>query len=179
MDKTPFLLEKAKARARTAKVKVEWVEQDMRDSMRPGAFELVINMFTSFGYFDEKEEDRAVLRNIFTCLKPQGTLVIESVGKEWLAKILEPIMSERLADGSTIVRHQEILDDWTRIRSEWMLIRKGRAKSYTISHTIYSGQELKERLQEAGFGEVRLYGSLDGTPYDQNARRLVAVGEKE
>jgi hypothetical protein len=37
---------------------------------------------------------------------------------------------------------------------------------------------LKALLRESGFAEAKAYGGLDGSPYDQNARRLVAVARK-
>lgn len=52
VDRTKYLLDKARARARAASVRIEWVQEDMRDFVRPGSFALVLSMFTSFGYFD-------------------------------------------------------------------------------------------------------------------------------
>ncbi len=45
---------------------MELVEADMRDFVRPHAFNLALSLFTSFGYFDTREEDLAVLRNVET-----------------------------------------------------------------------------------------------------------------
>ncbi|NIQ95035.1 MAG: hypothetical protein GWN87_13130 [Desulfuromonadales bacterium] len=58
------------------------------------------------------------------------------------------------------------------------MIRKGRAKSFKFHHTIYSGQELRDRLQRAGFTDVKLHGNLDGDPYGPEGQRLVAVARK-
>ncbi len=178
VDKTRFLLDKARAKARAAKVKIEWVRADMRDFVRPGAFDLAISMFTSFGYFDEKRDDVAVLRNIFTSLKPGGACLIDVVGKEKLAKVFQPTSSERLPDGALLVQRHEIFDDWTRVRNEWTLLRKSRSKTFRFHHTIYSGQELADRLTQAGFAAVKLYGDLCGSAYGPDARRLVAVARK-
>src|SRR5687767_12212087 len=52
VDRTPFLLDKAKERGEADDAQVEWVLQDMRDFARPNSFDLVLNLFTSFGYFD-------------------------------------------------------------------------------------------------------------------------------
>jgi 2-polyprenyl-3-methyl-5-hydroxy-6-metoxy-1,4-benzoquinol methylase len=72
VDRTAFLLEKAKARAKAEAVDIEWIQQDMREFVRPEGFDLVLSMFSSFGYFDDKTEDIRVLRNIFTSLKQEG-----------------------------------------------------------------------------------------------------------
>ena len=74
-------------------------------------------------------------------------------------------------------RHR-IFDDWTRIANEWSILRDGRVKTFKFHHTIYSGQELRDRLELAGFVDVRLYGNLDGDEYGPEAERLIAVGRK-
>lgn len=178
VDRTKYLLDKARAKARAAHVKIEWIQMDMRDFVRAEAFDLALNMFTSFGYFDNKQDDVQVLNNILMSLRPGGVCLIDVKGKERLAKILQPTTSDLLPDGSKLIQRHEIFDDWTRIRNEWILIRKGRAKSFNFHHTIYSGQELRDRMYQVGFSEVKLFGSLDGDEYGPNAHRLIAVGRK-
>ena len=178
VDRTKFLLNKARAKARAAKRKIEWIQMDMRDFVRADAFDLVLSMFTSFGYFDNKSEDMQVLYNIFTSLRPGGVCLIDVMGKERLARVLQPTMSNVLPDGTQLVQRHEIFDDWTRIRNEWILIRKGRARSFKFHHTIYSGQELRDRMERVRFTNVRLFGNLDGDAYDPNAHRLIAVAHK-
>jgi SAM-dependent methyltransferase len=178
VDRTKLLLDRARRRARRAGLAVEWVRSDMRDFVREEAFDLALNMFTSFGYFDDKEEDATVLRNVLTSLRPGGIFLLEMVGKEYLAAIFQPTSMETLPDGSQLVQKREIFDDWTRVRNDWVLIRKGRTRTFRFHHTIYSGQELKDRLLDAGFENVRLYGSLEGHPYGLDSERLVAVARK-
>jgi SAM-dependent methyltransferase len=50
VDRSPFLL--SKARELAADSGIELVEADMRDFIRPAAFDLALSLFTSFGYFD-------------------------------------------------------------------------------------------------------------------------------
>ncbi len=178
VDRTKHLLDRARAKARTAGVTIEWVREDMRDFVRPGAFDLALSLFTSFGYFDDKRQDRWVLENLLGSLRPGGVCVMEMMGKEILARIARPTLSELLPDGSTLVQRCEIFDDWTRVRNEWILIRGGRTKTFRFHHTIYSGQELRERMEQAGFSGVRLYGDLQGAAYGPEAQRLIAVGRR-
>jgi SAM-dependent methyltransferase len=178
IDRTRYLLAKARARARSAGTKINWVQQDMRDSVGTDRFDLAISMFTSFGYFDNRGEDLAVLANVFASLRVGGTFLIDVMGKERLAKILSPTTSQTLPDGTTLVQKHEIFDDWTRIRNEWILIRKNKVRHFRFHHSVYSGLELKERMEQVGFEEVKLYGNLDGNNYGPEAVRLIAVGKK-
>jgi len=178
VDKTGYLLDRARAMAVEAEVDVEWVQTDMRDFIRADAFDMVINMWTSFGYFDDKREDLQVLGNIHKSLKPGGVCVIDALGKEWAAGNLPPVTSDVLPDGTRLIKRNEVFDDWTRLREEWILIRKDRAKTFKFHHTLYSGQELKDRIQQAGLIDVRLYGNLDGAEYGPRASRLIALGRR-
>ncbi len=178
VDRTRFLLDKARTRAREAGVEVEFVEQDMRRFRRPRAFDLALSMFTAFGYFDDPAEDLQVLQNVQASLRPGGRLVIDVVGKEWLAARFRLTDSTPGPDGSLLIDRREVVDDWSRIRNEWILIRDGRARSFRAQLRIYSGQELRQLLERAGFSGVRLYGDLDGNPYGREAVRLVALGAR-
>jgi SAM-dependent methyltransferase len=178
VDRTVFLLDKARGLAAERNVTVEWVEQDMRRFERPGAFDLIVNMFTAFGYFDDTSEDLKVLENMAASLRPGGKALIDVVGKEIIARVFQPAGWDRLDDGSVLAQHRTVSADWTRIDNEWILIKGDRAERFAFGHTLYSGEELRDRMQRAGFSEVRLYGNLNGDAYDTKASRLVAVGTK-
>ena len=178
VDLSSVLLQRARDLAKAKNADIEWVQEDMRRFVRPESFDLVINMFTAFGYFDDKRDDLMVLRNIYQSLRKRGALVIDVMGKEWLAKGFLTTTSEELPDGKILVQRHEIFDDWTRIKNQWILIENDKATTFRFHHTVYSGEELRDRLVEVGFRDVRLFGGLDGSDYGLNASRLVAVARK-
>jgi SAM-dependent methyltransferase len=178
VDSTTYLLDKARRKAQSARLKIEWVHKDMRDFVRPRSFALVLSMFTSFGYFDNKQEDRTVLENMYTSLRPGGVVLLELLGKERLAKIFQSPITTILPDGSIWIDKHDVFDDWTRVRNEWLVIRNGKTKKFRFNLNIYSGLELRERMERAGFVGVTLYGNLDGIEYGTNAERLIAIGRK-
>jgi len=69
VDRSPFLLGKAREHAAKSGASVEWIEQDMRNFVRPASFDLACSLFTSFGYFQDEQDDLRVLRNIHQSLK--------------------------------------------------------------------------------------------------------------
>lgn len=178
VDRTRFLLDKARERAAAAGATVELVESDMRHFVRPAAFDLVINVYTSFGYFDEPAENRRVLENILASLKRGGAFVIELLGKEILAGKFQPTQADTLADGSVMIQRRNVIDDWSRIDVEWILLEGGRASSYRLCHWLYSARELRDLLAGVGFEQIAIYGGLDGSPYGPQAQRLVAVARR-
>jgi SAM-dependent methyltransferase len=178
VDGSTFLLNKARERGKEAGVEVEWIQQDMREFVRPEAFGLAINIFTSFGYFDEEEDDMKVLANIHASLKPGGILVMELMSKENLAMVFQPTTSQQLPDGTTLVQRHHVYDDWTRARNEWFVIKDGKADVFHFDLRVYSGSELRQRLNQEGFSEVKLYGDLEGNAFDHEKDRLCVVARK-
>jgi SAM-dependent methyltransferase len=178
VDLTPFLLDRARAYAGAEGVDVEFVTGDMRDFLRPDAFDLVLSMLTSFGYFDDDDENLAVARNIFESLKPGGVFVFDTYGKEIIAKIFLETNSKELPGGELIVQRRSVINDWSQMENHWLLIKDGQTRSFRLRHWIYSGREFKQLLATAGFSEVELYGDLDGKPYGPDAARMIALGRK-
>jgi SAM-dependent methyltransferase len=178
VDRTRCLLNKGRERARQAGATVEWIEEDMREFARPAAFDLALNVYTSFGYFDDAAENRRVLEKVLTSLKTGGAFVFEHVGKEILASKFQSTQADTLADGSVLIQRRRVIDDWSRIDVEWILLEDGRATSFRIRHWIYSARELRDLLTSAGFADISLYGSFDGSPYGPQAQRLIAVARK-
>jgi len=178
VDRSAFLLDRARRHASARGVAIEWVREDMRNFVRPQTFDLACNLFTSFGYFENEQDDLAVLRNIHRSLKDTGVLVLEMLGKERLARTWQSAMCMELSDGSLMVQRPQVRDEWSRVRTEWILLKDGQSKRATFEHTVYSGRELKERLLSCGFKKVQLFGNTQGAPYDVEAMRLVAVAHK-
>lgn len=175
VDRTAAYLDEARARAEREGLQIEFVQSDMRDFVRTGQFDLAVNLFTSFGFFATEAEDQGVLRNLYSTLKPGGKLLIDTMGREVLAAKFRPSDWQRLDDGSILIDERRILDGWSAVESKWTLIARGGKRQFTFRLRLYSGTQLAANLAEAGFTGVRLFGSLEGRPYDNFAERLAVV----
>jgi len=178
VDSTSFLLEKARKKALAENLEIEWILEDMRTFVLPAKYDLVLNMLTSFGYFENKDDDLRVLRNMYTCLNRNGICLLDMIGKELIAKDFQPTVSYSQPDGSIIIKRLKITDDWTRLHNEWIYLKNKKVSEFTFDQTIYSGQELKDRLLQVGFSNVKLFGNLYGDEYGLYGNRLVAVAFK-
>jgi SAM-dependent methyltransferase len=175
VDLSSFLLDKARENARAVHVTPEFIRSDMRSFVRPNAFDAVLNLYTSFGYFENRYDDERVLTNIFESLRPGGTAVIDVIGKELQGRRGDRIIN--LSDGSTCVQRIQVVDEWTTLKSEWFIIRGDSARRYQFNHRLYSGFELRTAMEAAGF-EVSLFGDFAGNEYGPQSLRLIAVGRK-
>jgi SAM-dependent methyltransferase len=180
VDRTSFLLDKAKAYAAAANAapNIEWVQADMRDFLRPNAFNLALSMFTSFGYFEDLDDNRKVLRNVFASLTSGGVLLMDVMGKETLAKNFRPTHSDMLPNGDLLVERTQVVEDWSKVQGEWTIIKAGHVQTFQIRLWCFSARELKDLLHSAGFSRVSVFGDADGKPYGPDARRLMAVAWK-
>ena len=177
VDRTGKYLEQARENARAEGLEVEFVQEDMRTFCRPDSFNTVINMFTSFGYFEDPEEDRQVVINVHRSLKTGGLFLMDMMGKEVLAHVFrERDWSER--DGIILLQERKVSQDWGWIWNRWIMLKGNERIERELSHRLYAATEIVPLLQECGFTPVNVYGGLDGSPYDHTARRMVTVARK-
>lgn len=181
VDITEAYLDAARESAAGLGLHLEFLRADIRSFVRPAAFDLALNLYTSFGYFAKPEEDLAALRNIRRSLKPGGALVLETNGKETAARDFK--RGERFERCGWSVRTEyAVVGAWEGLRNRWILSRPDRrdpAKVERVDRSfvlrLYSASELRSALLEAGFASAQFFGSLEGGPYDQRARSLLAV----
>jgi len=169
-------MELASTRAMEGGLDIEFVQADMRTFRRAEHFDFAFNLFSSFGYFEDPNDDLQVLRNLQESLKPGGKLLMEMLGKEILARnFRDKVWHHRPGTDEYLLREASGRSGWDWIENRWTLIRGGDHRVFTFGIRVYSGAELASALRQAGFSRVDLFGSLEATPYDQAAQRLVAV----
>jgi SAM-dependent methyltransferase len=177
VDRTRAYLERAARQAIAEGLDVEFVHEDMRTFCRPHAFDAAINLFTSFGYFENPDEDRQVIMNIHRSLVAGGVFAMELMGKEVLARIFRERDWYEL-EGALILEERKLSQNWGWIENRWIMLRGDHRSEVRMSHRLYSAAELTALLKECGFADVEVYGDIDGRPYDHTAKRLLVVAHK-
>ncbi len=177
VDRTEPYLEAARETAEAEGLEIEFVRDDVRRFVRPEFFDGAVNLFSSFGYFEDETEEALTVRNVARSLKSGGRFLIDVIGKEIVGRdFKEKDWFEE--DGMLVLAEYEIRRDWTRLLNRWIIIRGGEKIDYSFSYVLYSAEELTALLLSNGFSSVEIYGGLDGSRYDRCAKRLVAVGIK-
>lgn len=178
VDRTQRYLDRASAQAQEQRLDIKFVCEDMRKFCEPEKFDAAINLFTSFGYFDDPEDDKQAAVNIYKSLKPGGVLLIEMVGKEILARIFQSRDWHEQEDGTIVIEERSTARDWSWMENRWILLKGNQRIEQHFCHRIYSAVELKNLLLDCGFSSAQAFGSLDGSPYDHEAKRLAVVARK-
>lgn len=179
VDNTPYFLKQAKEAALKAKVNVEFIKDDMRNFRRTNAYGLVVNLFGSFGYFENEEDDIQVLENIYNSLVIDGYIVLDIAGKEIFAQHFNQSTFEMFEGGVTLLRKHKVIDDWDKVENEWIVIKRKKAESYNFTMRLYSGKEIKQILLRVGFKNIVLYGDFDGSEYTTGSNYLIVVARKK
>lgn len=146
-----------------------------------------VNLFTSFGYFEDEAENTRVIREVFRVLRPGARFLLDFFNLRTTLADLVP-ESKRKINGETIVETRRHDPAKRRLRKEIRIEAskgtKGKAKQpprvLTESVRAYSPAELEALLLGAGMQIAGRYGTLEGAPFDEAASpRCVLVGRKD
>ncbi len=178
VDRTERYLQKAAALAESEDLDIEFVREDMRKFCRPATFDVAINLFTSFGYFEDPKDDRRSVTNLYESLKPGGVLVMETIGKEILARIFQERDWHETEDGTIVLEERKVSHEWGWMENRWIILKGTERKEFHFEHRPFSAAELTTLLLDCGFKTAKAYGGIDGSPYDHKAQRLAVVARK-
>lgn len=178
VDSSPYLLTKAQDQAAYSQLNINFVQANMLTYNSDTKFDLIINMFNSFGYFDNVKDNQTVIKRAYHNLNSQGTFLIDTVGKETLARNIEPVHLSEYANGDLRIERPLLIDNMQIFSNEWILISGEDVFRRSYQHYVYTPVELTDMCLKAGFDNVRIYGSLLGDDYDLDSERLIIVAEK-
>ncbi len=131
-----------------------------------GPFDAVLNLFSSFGYFDDPADDVACLQAWHDVLRPGGVLVLELMHRDALARLWGQ-------DHEPAIRHELLTTDWVTGRHTSTVELGGQRRVFRTR--IYTVTELVRLCTEVGFVDIEVFGALDGTPFDPSTRLVVCA----
>jgi len=178
VDMSEYLLAKAIEKAQQQSLKCSFVQANMLSFQADKKYDLIINMFNSFGYFDTQQKNQKVIDNAYNNLAETGTLLIDTVGKEILARNIEPVHLSEYANGDLRIERPLLIDDMQIFSNEWILISGDKVFRRQYQHYVYTPVEITAMCKLAGFKNIKTYGSLMADDYDLESERLVVVAEK-
>jgi len=145
---------------------------DMRQIPMKGQIDVVISIFTSFGYFNDLE-NKQVLENISHALKKEGQLILDIVNTTVVTNHLVP-HSESTRNGYTIREERRIVPG-PRVEKKVVIthLETKKVREYWEFVRLYSFNELKETMFEVGLSIEQTWGDFDGRPYGEETPRLI------
>ncbi len=153
---------------------------DMRALGHAGEFDAVVNWFTSFGYFDAATND-AVLAGFARVLRPGGSLLVDLQNPERIARLAAPahgtFASVLELDGDLMIDRVRYDPMEAFTHSTRWIVRAGNVRRIEFSLEQIPAPQLVRRLQEPGFGDIRLVGR-DGEPFSTDSARMIALARR-
>ncbi len=118
MDRSRYLIRQARKRAKNEGLAVSFHEGDAR-RFRPQNrhYHCVMMMGNSFGYFEQRADDEAVLQNVARLLARQGTLFLDIVDGDWMRQNYEPRSGEWIDQDHFVGRERALAKDGQRLIS--------------------------------------------------------------
>ena len=150
---------------------LEFFVHDMRKPFNKGKFDLILNLFTSFGYFDNDMENIEVLKNVKQALLPDGVFVLDFFNKKKILKNLVPAEKKEMSGVHFDIKR---LYENGRI-NKYISIKEGAFEtSFVESVRAFSKKEIESMLREADFSVFESWGAYDGSPFDPDtSARLI------
>ena len=146
----------------------------MRWPIAGETFDVVLNLFTSLGYFADEADDRKVVRAAASMLVPGGRFVLEVInGERVMTRFQE---QEWFTVGQASVVERRSLDrPARRMVVERTVTRPNEEDVSLHALRLYARRDVDEMLRAAGFGRVDLYGDWSGEPVAPESLRVLAV----
>jgi SAM-dependent methyltransferase len=148
---------------------------DMRNI--PGRFNLILSLFTSFGYFDKDEENEHVIRSVYNSLNPGGIYWLDFLNRDYVEKSLVPENVSRLPSGINVLEKRKIAGG--RIIKDIYFKKNGTEKCYRESVRLFTPQDLEHLFQKNGFRVENCFGDYSGNPCSPDSERTILVGKKQ
>lgn len=175
LDLSEILLKYARREGQNYPVK--YIRGDMRAlPFADRSFDVVLNLFTSFGYFVEERENEQVLREISRVLVANGRYLIDFLNRDYVQNRLKPY-TEREQNG-LVIREERAIDG-VYVKKTITVIDGGESRQYYEQVRMDTREEMEAMIKWAGLKVECVMGDYTGEPYGKETPRMMFFGRKE
>ena len=150
------------------------IRADMRQlPIRPASMHLTVNLFTSFGYFDNDAEHTVALEEMVGTLRPGGWFVID---------FLNPAaVRSQLVPEETVQRSGQIIRITRSVSSDGRYvcksIRAPSGRQYMERVRLFEPRQIALMMEQAGVQVRHSFGDYDGAPLGSETPRTILLGQ--
>jgi SAM-dependent methyltransferase len=163
--------------AKREKIDAAFVRGDMRVlPFRTGAFHLVVNLFTSFGYFADDDSNMHVVQEVARVTAKRGTFVLDFLNTAHLRDTLVPYDEREIGD--RVVEQRRSISDDGRYVVKRICIRGFPDKEYVERVRLFEAGDLTYMLTNSGFTVSHAFGSYDASPLSDDSPRVILFGTR-
>jgi len=176
VDLSENLISISRQSAQNDNLNINFVQSDIRNFNSNNKFDLVINLFTSFGYFESDEENFSVIKKAYNHLVEGGYFVLDFFNSKFLQQNLIEFSEENL-DNAEIHQYRKIKDN--RVTKKIVITKDGNLSTYEESVRMFTKDELVNAIQNIGFDIYKTFGDFLGSEFDNvSSPRLILICKK-
>ena len=170
LDLSPVLLNYARKQAPDA----AFVRGDMRVlPFADSVFDVVVNLFTSFGYFADDTSHQRVIGEVARVMRADGTFVLDFLNTARIRDRLVPY-DERNIGGRIVEQRREITEDGRYVIKRICI--RDQNREYTERVRLFDKDELTAMMKQSGFSIDNVFGSYSGERLTDDSPRVIIFG---
>jgi SAM-dependent methyltransferase len=148
---------------------------DMR--VIPGRYDIILSLFTSFGYFDDDGENQRVFQSVGSSLSDGGFFWLDFLNPGFIVENLIPETVTEISSKCQVIERRKI--EKNRIVKDIYFSEGDDTKHYQESVRLYSREELESMFVKAGIQPVGCFGDYRGSQWEYNSDRTILYGKKQ
>ncbi|MGD8427950.1 MAG: class I SAM-dependent methyltransferase [Balneolaceae bacterium] len=167
----------ATAREKARDLKLDNIRFEVRDMRNPlpETYDAIVNLFTTFGYFEEDSENAGVLESVKQMLKPGGIFVLDYLNAEKVKKTYVPAENGEF-HGIHYEIKRYISDNSIHKDIEFSGKKIGGTKKYSERVKLYDCHWFKRKMANHDLIIDHIYGDYEGHDFDPNtSSRLLII----
>lgn len=172
LDLSPSSIAYARAAASGA---VQFEVHDMREPFGEATYDFVFNLFTSFGYFDDKKDNQQVVHNISRALKRGGKLVMEYFNPTHTLRNLKPFeVKEEGGIRFTIMKEVRNKCIYKYIK----FTHDGRQHNFYERVQLLYPDDFATFFNQSGLHLSQILGDYKLNTFSDSSERMILIAEK-
>lgn len=177
VDQSANLLSVAADEAQKNGLHAMFIRDDIRIVNFREKFDLILNVFTSFGYFETDEDNFSLFSNVESHLAHDGIFVFDFLNAENVKQNLTPFSKTEIGD---MVIEQTRKIEGNCVIKEIALHQNGSVKNFRESVRLYSKEELITAINKSNMAVEMIFGSYTGESFDEkSSSRLILLCKKK
>lgn len=154
-----------------------FIVHDMRDVFRKNEFNIIFNLFSSFGYFDDHADNEKVIRANAEALVTGGSLVIDYMNSK---KVSRDLIAEDIKECRGIKFFQKRKIDAGKIIKNISFSDKEKEYAFEEHLQLYSLEDFEKMFQKHNLYLKNIFGDYLLNKFDEvNSDRLILIAEKK
>ncbi len=176
IDMNAGYVEMCRASAAELGVNAEFVASDSRVMDLGFQADLVVSLWSSFGYYGDKE-DAGILERFALHVKPRGHVIIDVENRDYIVRHFVPEEWHE-AQGWTVLERRRFNAIRGTVTTRRTVIGHDFRKEYQRVLRMYTAAELCTKLSDAGLNTMNIFGDYNGSRFGLESRRMIIIAER-